>query len=202
MTIQLVVGLQNPGEKYANTRHNAGAWFVRAISRRLNLTFKQEKKFFGHLATLRLGSEDVRFLLPDTYMNESGKSVGACAGFFKIVPTDILIAHDELDLAPGIARLKVGGGLAGHNGLKDVARALGGSKDFVRMRLGIGHPGEASEVVQYVLKKPSASDAAEIERAIDEGSQVFDAVVEGRFEEAMLRLHTRPDASTTTKQKE
>ena len=202
MTIQLVVGLQNPGEKYANTRHNAGAWFVRAISRRLNLTFKQEKKFFGHLATLRLGSEDVRFLLPDTYMNESGKSVGACAGFFKIVPTDILIAHDELDLAPGIARLKVGGGLAGHNGLKDVARALGGSKDFVRMRLGIGHPGEASEVVHYVLKKPSAGDAAEIERAIDEGSQVIDAVVEGRFEEAMLRLHTRPDASNATNQKE
>ena len=107
MTIQLVVGLQNPGEKYANTRHNAGAWFVHAIARRLNLTFKQEKKFFGHLASRRVGSQDVKFLLPDTYMNESGKSVGACAGFFKIAPSDILIAHDELDLAPGIARLKV-----------------------------------------------------------------------------------------------
>lgn len=202
MTIQLVVGLQNPGEKYANTRHNAGAWFVHAIARRLNLTFKQEKKFFGHLASHRVGGQDVKFLLPDTYMNESGKSVGACAGFFKIAPSDILIAHDELDLAPGIARLKVGGGLAGHNGLRDVARALGGSRDFVRMRLGIGHPGKASEVVHYVLKKPSASDTAEIERAIDEGGHVFDAVVDGRFEEAMLRLHTRPDVSNATEQKE
>ena len=112
------------------------------------------------------------------------------------------IAHDELDLAPGIARLKVGGGLAGHNGLKDVARALGGSRDFVRMRLGIGHPGKASEVVHYVLKKPSVGDLAEIERAIDEGSHVFGAVVDGRFEEAMLRLHTRPEASDATEQKE
>ena len=202
MTIQLVVGLQNPGEKYANTRHNAGAWFVHAIADRLNLAFKQEKKFFGHLATHRVGGQEVKFLLPDTYMNESGKSVAACAGFFKIAPDNILIAHDELDLVPGTARLKIGGGLAGHNGLKDVARALGGSKDFVRMRLGIGHPGKASEVVHYVLRKPSAGEAAEIERAIEEGKQVLDAVVEGRFEEAMLHLHTRTDASNATEQKE
>jgi len=192
MTVQLVVGLQNPGEKYAGTRHNAGAWLVQALAQRFGISFKSEKKFFGALGSVRFEKQEVKFLLPDTYMNESGRAVAAVSGFFKIAPSQILVAHDELDLPPGTARLKAGGGLAGHNGLKDISRSLGGAKDYLRVRLGIGHPGLASEVIHYVLKKPSAIDQSLIYDAIHEVCGVFDDVALGRLERAMLRLHTKP----------
>lgn len=202
MTIQLVVGLQNPGEKYAATRHNAGAWLVQALAARFGLSFKPEKKFFGSIGHVRIGEQDVKFLLPDTYMNESGRAVAAVAGFFKIPASQVLVAHDELDLQPGTARLKVGGGLAGHNGLKDISRALGGAKDYARARLGIGHPGVASDVIHYVLKKPSAGDQALIDDAIHQVCAVFDDVVLGKMESAMLRLHTKPVDQASLERKE
>ena len=185
-SIKLIVGLGNPGRQYEFTRHNIGAKWVAALAARFDIRFTTETKFQGRLGHGSVLDSRIRLLLPSTYMNSSGDSVALVARYFQYAAEEILVVHDELAFDVGIVRLKRGGG----------------SKDFVRMRLGIGHPGEASEVFHYVLKEPSAGDAAEIERAIDEGSQVFDAVVEGRFEEAMLRLHTRPDASNATNQKE
>src|SRR5919106_3950339 len=153
--MKLIVGLGNPGKKYEATRHNAGFWFVEAVARATRADFRREPRFFGEVA--RIPATDLWFLKPDTYMNNSGRSVGSLATFYRITPDQILVVHDELDLPPGAVRLKFGGGLSGHNGLRDIAPVLG-TQDFWRLRIGIGHPRELApgeqEVTDYVLHPP------------------------------------------------
>ncbi len=150
MSIKLIVGLGNPGQKYDNTRHNAGFWAVDAIAEALGARWTEERKFKGSVARVMVGGVDLRLLRPDTFMNRSGQSVGPLAQFFKIAPEEILVIHDDLDLPPGRMRLKCGGGHGGHNGLKDIQATMG-SPDFWRLRIGVGHPGHRDAVVGYVL---------------------------------------------------
>lgn len=189
--MKLVVGLGNPGRQYEATRHNAGFWWVERLAAQAGATFKPEARFHGAVA--RLGGErEVWLLKPVTYMNASGRAVGAWARFYKILPEEILVVHDELDLPPGTVRLKKGGGVSGHNGLKDVAARLG-SPDFWRLRLGIGHPGDRALVVDYVLAPPRREEAALIGEAIARSLEVWPLLVQDRFEAAMLKLHTRKE---------
>jgi PTH1 family peptidyl-tRNA hydrolase len=187
--IRLIVGLGNPGSSYQETRHNAGFWFVDALAKKHNLTFTLESKFFGLITKLRYQDQDVFLLKPQTYMNLSGKSIQALAGFYKIQLQQILVVHDELDFIPGVVKLKLGGGNGGHNGLKDIDRLMG--KDYWRLRLGIGHPGDKHKVADYVLNRPSVEDKIAIELAIDKGILVIDSILNGQFEQAIKVLHTR-----------
>ncbi len=186
---KLIVGLGNPGEQYARTRHNAGVWFVSRFADQQGAIFKDEKKFFGRSTVAQYESREIRLLLPGTYMNESGKAVGTLANFFKIPAKQILIVHDELDLPIGVIRFKQGGGLAGHNGLRDIARCLGGNQDFGRLRIGVGHPGVKSEVTGHVLGKVSANDESVIYRCIDEALSVLPLAVKGEWQQAMTDLN-------------
>lgn len=188
--IKLIVGLGNPGPKYEQTRHNAGADFVQAVALRFGATLQQQAKFFGSTARLSVDGNDIRLLIPDTYMNRSGQAVGAMAGFFNIAPQEILVAHDELDLAPGVCRLKLGGGHGGHNGLKDIIRALGNNRDFARLRIGIGHPGNASEVVDYVLRRAPQGEQTLTRDSFDGALAVLPLAIGGQWDKAMTRLHT------------
>lgn len=190
--VKLIVGLGNPGQKYERTRHNAGADFVSALARDLGAELKDEKKYFGLTAKTVINGRDLRLLIPTTYMNRSGQSVAALANFFSIEPAAILVAHDELDLAPGVARLKIGGGHGGHNGLRDIIQALGNNRDFGRLRLGIGHPGHAGDVVDYVLKKAPPAEQALLGQSIDDSLKVLPHLVQGKWNLAMTSLHTRP----------
>jgi peptidyl-tRNA hydrolase, PTH1 family len=189
--LKLIVGLGNPGAQYAGTRHNAGEDFVESLARRFSGELKPDSKYFGRTGQIQLGAQAVKLLIPETYMNRSGQSVGALAGFFKILPEEILIAHDELDLPPGSNRLKFGGGHGGHNGLKSVIASLGNSRDFYRLRIGIGHPGSASDVVDYVLRKASPDDQIAIERSIDNTIALAPDFADGKWEQAMKTLHTK-----------
>ena len=189
--VQLIVGLGNPGQQYEQTRHNAGADFVLALSEYCGIRLKPESKFFGATGRAVLDGHDIRLLLPSTYMNLSGKAVAAMAGFYQIPPEAILIAHDELDLSPGTARLKLGGGHGGHNGLKDTIRALGNSRDFARLRIGIGHPGQASEVVNFVLRKAPQSEQQLISQSIDDAIRTMPLVASGQWNNAMKELHSQ-----------
>lgn len=188
--IKLIVGLGNPGAQYQGTRHNAGEDFIESLARRYSGDLKSDSKYFGRVCQLQIGSHSVRLLIPETYMNRSGQSVGALAGFFKIAPEEILVAHDELDLSPGTAKLKFGGGHGGHNGLRDIISHLGNSRDFYRLRIGIGHPGSANMVTDYVLGKASPDDRAAIEQNIDKAIAVLPECLEGKWEQAMKELHT------------
>lgn len=188
--IALIVGLGNPGREYETTRHNAGFWFVDAIARQTGASFKAENKFHGEAVKTRVHGHEVWLLKPSTFMNRSGLAVCALAKFYKIAPESILIAHDELDFDPGDVRLKTGGGHGGHNGLRDSIAALG-SKNFARLRIGIGHPGDARQVSNYVLKKAGADDQRAIEDAIERGLDVLPLLVDGEMEKAMHRLHSR-----------
>ena len=188
--MKLVVGLGNPGKKYEATRHNAGFWWAGELAREARLELRNSVRYHGRTGKLA-GPQEIWLLLPDTYMNESGRAVAALAGFYKIAPADILVVHDELDLLPGTARLKKGGGTGGHNGVNDIAARLG-TKDFWRLRLGIGHPGERDMVTDYVLDKPNAADRNAIEDAIAASLQVWPLLADGKHEAAMLRLHTKP----------
>ena len=192
MTVQLIVGLGNPGDKYASTRHNAGVWFLEAIQARYGCTFKSEKKFFGAYTSAVIEGQEVRLLMPATYMNESGRSVSAVIKFFRIDPANLLVAHDELDLTPGIIKIKAGGGLAGHNGLKDISQSLSGFQSYQRLRIGIGRP-RAADVTHYVLKAPSSEDRQFIDASIERALSVLPDLVVGRAEAAMLKLHTRSE---------
>jgi len=187
--LKLIVGLGNPGEQYARTRHNAGVWFVSRFANQQGATFKEEKKFFGRTATTLFESQEMRLLLPTTYMNESGKSVRALAHFFKIPPEQILIVHDELDLPTGVIRFKQGGGLAGHNGLRDITQRLGGNQDFSRLRIGVGHPGQKSDVTGHVLGTVSKKDESTIYQCIDEALRLMPLVVNGEWQKAMNELN-------------
>ncbi len=190
--IRLVAGLGNPGRDYQKTRHNAGFWFIDALAQKLGAGFDRESRFLGEIAK---PGGDLRLLKPTTYMNESGRSVAALARFYGIAPDKIVVVHDELDLAPGSVKMKLGGGVAGHNGLKDVKAQLG-TADFWRLRIGIGHPRDSElteqEVVDYVLKPPRREERDAILRAIDKALEAWPAIALGDFERAMLVLHTRP----------
>lgn len=189
--VQLIVGLGNPGPEYANTRHNAGEDFVTALAKQCGQPFVHTPKFFGHTARVVIEQHDVRLLVPETFMNRSGQAVGALSQFYKIPPEAILVAHDELDLAPGVARLKRGGGHGGHNGLRDIITALGNNREFARLRLGIGHPGSAKQVSGYVLQKAPDAEHRLLEQAIENSLAVIDDTVDGDWERAMRNLHTR-----------
>ncbi|WP_207891968.1 aminoacyl-tRNA hydrolase [Thiogranum longum] len=185
-----MVGLGNPGSEYEPTRHNAGFWFVDDLARRCRQEFHAEPRFHSEVARCQLDGNECRLQKPLTFMNRSGQAVGALMRFFKIPVEQILVVHDELDLEPGTVRLKKGGGHGGHNGLRDLISHLG-SKDFYRLRIGIGHPGHRDQVVDYVLKKPSVSDRRLIEDAICDALDVMPGVVEGQIEKAMHTLHTQ-----------
>ena len=191
LPILLIAGLGNPGTQYTETRHNAGSWFVDLLARRHGGVFRNETRFHGETCRIGLGGRDCRLLKPTTFMNRSGQAVSSLAGYFRIPPEQILIAHDELDLPPGTVRLKKGGGHAGHNGLRDMISALGG-RDFWRLRIGIDHPGDSRQVVNYVLGRPSRDDAAAIEDAVDRAADTLPEILSGEFQKAMHRLHSVP----------
>jgi len=192
MTIRLLVGLGNPGPEYEATRHNAGFWWIDAVAAKLGARLVFERSYHGLVARVsRAGSEPLWLLEPQTYMNLSGKSVGALARFFKIAPEEILVAHDELDLLPGQVKLKQGGSHAGHNGLKDIVAQFG-SADFWRLRLGIGHPGVKAEVIHYVLKKPSPEHREAMEHCVARTLEALDLLLAGEMERAMMKVHVKP----------
>ncbi len=187
-SINLIVGLGNPGNEYVDTRHNAGFWFLDELARMYHGNFKNDKKFFGDAAKIHIHGEDVWLLKPNTFMNLSGKALQALAQFYKINLENIVVVHDELDLDPGVARLKKGGGHGGHNGLRDISTRSG--KDFWRIRLGIGHPGDRNKVTGYVLSKASTDDKISIERAIDNALHVIPDIISGEMQKAMHKLHS------------
>jgi PTH1 family peptidyl-tRNA hydrolase len=188
--VQLIVGLGNPGPKYEQTRHNVGFVFVDALARSKGATFRPESKFHGDVCKLSLGGSDIWLLKPGTFMNLSGKAVAALARFYKLAPESLLVVHDELDIAPGQLRLKQGGGHGGHNGLRDIIAQLG-SRDFYRLRIGIGHPGSSREVTNYVLGKASGDDRQLIENAIDDALHELPLILDGEWQKAMNHLHSR-----------
>ena len=187
--ISLIVGLGNPGNNYAETRHNAGFRFIDGLLRRLGASLKSESRFDGEVGKVVITDRDVWLLMPQTFMNASGQSVARLANFYKIAPEEILVVHDELDLQPGTARLKQGGGHGGHNGLRDIINRLG-SREFMRLRIGIGHPGSAPQVESYVLKKAPKAEQQQIDAAIDAALAQVDEIVHGNYEQVMNDLHT------------
>ncbi len=200
--LKLIVGLGNPGDKYARTRHNAGWWFVDALARRHGGVFRAEPKLQSEMARVAVpvaggGALELWLQKPTTFMNRSGAAVAAATHFYKIAPAEVLVAHDELDLPAGVARLKQGGGHGGHNGLRDASAAIGA--DYWRLRLGIGHPGHKDQVLDYVLQRAGADDERAIERAIDEALEALPVLLGAGAGKAMNQLHTRtaPAAGAT-----
>lgn len=189
--IQLIAGLGNPGAEYEATRHNAGFWWLDQVCAMTSSKLSVEAKFSGLAGRLKAASHEAWLLKPTTFMNASGRSVAALARFYKIPPEAILVVHDELDLAPGSVKLKKGGGHGGHNGLKDIAAHLG-TADFWRLRLGVGHPGDKDAVINYVLHPPMREEMQLIEQSIDTSTALLPLLLEGSFEAAMLKLHTKP----------
>ncbi|PRJ58984.1 aminoacyl-tRNA hydrolase [Haemophilus influenzae] len=181
--IKLIVGLGNPGDKYTDTRHNAGEWLVERLARRFKVSLNPENKFFGKTARILVNGKEVRLLVPTTFMNLSGKAVGALASFYRIKPEEILVIHDELDLPAGIAKLKQGGGHGGHNGLKDIVAQLSNNNNFYRLRIGIGHPGHRDLVAGYVLNKPSPADRDALEKVLDEATDCVEMI----FKDGMVK---------------
>ena len=188
--IKLIVGLGNPGDKYADTRHNAGEWLIARLARRFNVTLNAENKFFGNVGKTLMNGKEIRFLVPTTFMNLSGKAVGALANFYRIKSEEILVLHDELDLPPGSVKLKLGGGHGGHNGLKDIVAALGNNNNFYRLRIGIGHPGHRDLVAGYVLNKPSPSEREVLEKALDEAVNCVELLFKDGIVKATNRLNS------------
>jgi len=185
---RLVVGLGNPGAEYADTRHNAGFWLCERLAALLGVELRRESRFHGIAGRSR---EQVWLLLPQTFMNCSGQSVAALARFHRIPSADMLVLHDELDLPPGALRLKFGGGLGGHNGLKDIAAHLG-TQDFWRLRIGVGHPGDRNQVVDYVLKKPRREERELIEEALERALTAWPLLARGEYPAATQKINTRP----------
>jgi PTH1 family peptidyl-tRNA hydrolase len=190
MTIKLIVGLRNPGERYAKTRHNAGAWVLESLSREMNTSWLHKKEFLGEVVEWSWSNTKVLGLLPNTYMNLSGQSVSALARFYRYQPDEILVIHDDLDLPVGTIKLKKGGGHGGHNGLQDIIRHLG-SSEFYRLRIGIGHPGDKSLVANYVLHPPSVAERQLIDRAIEQVLPCFSDIVQEHIQQVMNVLHRR-----------
>lgn len=187
--IKLIVGLGNPGAKYEGTRHNAGEWLINELARIYNVSLKEDAKYFGKTAKINTTQGEVRLLVPTTFMNLSGKSVGALANFFRIKPEEILVAHDELDLPPGTVKIKQGGGHGGHNGLKDIVAALGNNNNFYRVRIGVGHPGNKDLVSGYVLGKPSPNEQSLLDNVIDEAARCVEILFKDGIVKATNRLN-------------
>lgn len=187
--IALIVGLGNPGPEYVQTRHNVGFWLVHELVEKQKASLTLEPKFKGYVTQFEVNKKPLRVLLPNTYMNLSGQSVGAFCNFYKIKPDEIIVVHDELDLPPGTARLKMDGGDGGHNGLRDIISHLG-TKQFYRLRLGIGHPGNRDDVSDYVLHRPSLDDKTKIMNAISHSLDILPDITEGKISHAMKILHT------------
>ena len=188
---RLIVGLGNPGAEYAETRHNAGFWFCERLAARLGVNLSREARFHGIAGLAR--SQGVWLLLPQTFMNRSGQAVGALARFHKVSPSEILVVHDELDIPPGQLRLKFGGGVGGHNGLKDISAHLG-TQDYWRLRVGIGHPGDRDEVVNFVLKPPRREELCDIDDAIARGLELWSLLEKAEWNAAMKWANTKPVA--------
>jgi len=189
MSIQLIAGLGNPGPKYEATRHNVGFWFVDQLARSKGASFRNESKFQGDVCSLSIEGHSVWLLKPQTFMNRSGQAVQALAQFYKIPVENILVVHDELDIPPGALRLKQGGGHGGHNGLRDIIAHLG--KEFMRLRVGIGHPGNSRDVTNYVLGRAGADEQSDIERALEDAMHYLPLILQGETQKAMNHLHAR-----------
>jgi PTH1 family peptidyl-tRNA hydrolase len=196
LPLKLIVGLGNPGDKYARTRHNAGYWLVDELARRHGGTFRAESRHQGELARVRLAAADVWLLKPTTFMNLSGQSIGSVAGFYRVPVGEILVAHDELDLPPGTTRLKEGGGHGGHNGLRDAIAVLG--EKFWRLRIGIGHPGHRDQVSDYVLSRAPADAEQLLLGQVALAADVLPLAIEQGAQKAMLKLHARPAGAAGT----
>ncbi len=189
--IRLIAGLGNPGEKYAATRHNVGAVFVQRVAAENGVRLEPNSRFKGAIGRATLFGQDVRLLLPSTFMNLSGESVAAVAGYFQIEPQEILVAYDEVAFEPGLVRLKAGGGPNGHNGIRSVISALGNRREFVRLRIGVGHPGDAADMTPYLTSRtPPAAERELIERAFDAAMDVLPLVIGGDLQKAMTQLHS------------
>ncbi len=188
--LKVIVGLGNPGSKYTETRHNAGFWFIEEVARQYGAAFRLDKKFHGEVAKITVQGENIWLLKPDTFMNRSGFSAQSLLAFYRINPDQLLVVHDEIDLPPGTAKIKSGGGHGGHNGLRDIINQLG-SKDFFRLRIGVGHPGSKDLVVDYVLHNASRDDRLLIDRDIDDAVAVLPDLASGALEQAMQKLHSR-----------
>ncbi len=187
--VSMIVGLGNPGPEYHRTRHNAGFDYVDELAKRQGLSLSLDKKYFGEVGSVFINTHKVWLLKPMTFMNRSGQSVAALANFYKIPVEEILVVHDELDLPPGVAKFKKGGGHGGHNGLKDIISKMANSREFKRLRIGIGHPGSAPQVVNYVLKKAPANELDLTDQAIDEAIVQIDKVVIGDWTKAMTEMN-------------
>lgn len=190
MTIKLIAGLANPGAEYAATRHNAGAWYIDLLAGQLHAPLRATAKFFAYTSQATLADQELRLMVPTTFMNLSGKAIAALAGFYRIHPDEILVAHDDLDLPPGVAKFKSGGGHGGHNGLKDIISKLGNNPDFHRLRIGIGHPGDKNKVTGFVLTRPSACEHKLIHEAISEAARCTGIWLAEGLTKATHRLHT------------
>ncbi len=188
MAILLIIGLGNPGDKYTKTRHNAGFWFVDALARKYGASFKAETKFSGEAAKANIAGHSVWLLKPSTFMNRSGLAAHQLSSFYKIPVGEILVAYDELDLDAGTVRLKKSGGHGGHNGLRDLHAQI--TKDYARLRFGVGHPGDRNKVADYVLSRPSQNDEISINNAIDKALENIELIVQGEDQKAMNLLHT------------
>ncbi len=188
--LKVIVGLGNPGPKYSETRHNAGFWFIEQVARKYSAAFRADKKFHGDVAKISLEGKEIWLLKPATFMNRSGLAVQSLMSFYRINADQLLVAHDEIDLPPGTAKLKTGGGHGGHNGLRDIISQLG-TKDFHRLRIGVGHPGSKDQVVDYVLHNASRDDRILIDRDIDDAVAVMPELASGNMERAMHVLHSK-----------
>lgn len=188
-TLRLIAGLGNPGAGYVSTRHNAGFWFVDRMAEAFGGSFRVQSRFNGELAEVQIGSDKLILLKPTTFMNKSGLAVQAAASFYKLAVDEILVVHDELDLPPGTARLKRGGGHGGHNGLRDIHRHLGA--DYLRLRVGIGHPGTKDQVHDYVLGRPGKSDEQAIRDSLEDALRAVEAMLKQGWDHALKQLHTR-----------
>ena len=195
LPIQLIVGLGNPGSKYDHTRHNAGQDWVLALANSYGINMAPEKRFFGLYGQGMIEGQKVHLLIPTTFMNLSGQAVQAVSAFYKLQNPAIMVAHDELDLPPGIARFKQGGGHGGHNGLRDIINKRGGDKSFHRLRLGIGHPGDAKQVTAYVLKKAPNNEFISTQMAMDNAIRFLPHAIKGHWQQAMNSLHSETSQS-------
>lgn len=189
--VQLIVGLGNPGPEYEQTRHNAGALFIESIAEKYNTPLVLERKYYGLVGRFNISNQDIKLLIPTTYMNRSGQSVAALANFFRIPMHAILVAHDELDLPPGVAKLKQGGGHGGHNGLRDIIAQCSNQNNFYRLRLGIGHPGDKSLVSNFVLSKAPPKERELLATSIEHSLEVLPDIISGNWDKAMQQLHSQ-----------
>ena len=189
--ITLIVGLGNPGAKYKGTRHNVGAQFVEMLADNFKIQLKTEAKFWGQTGRVNVDGKELWLLKPNTFMNESGKSVAAFHSFYKLDALSILVVHDDLDITSGVARYKIGGGHGGHNGLRDIISSLGNESGFKRLRIGIGHPGDSSKVTNYVLNSPLASEKEGILNICKNAIETIPLLIDDQWDKALLNLHTK-----------